>query len=380
MELKSKDQLQVGDILAKPIYNSRGTILLSEGAELNENSIEKLSNIYGALGEQFFYIKTPGTENIKIEDKISEKVRSETAKSVRNKRIEELINQAKIISRQVVDYNIHDIDYYDTRSYEDYIGRHSVNVAIISCIIGRSMGFSDRELEEITLTGLLHDFAKTIDNDDEITKSYEEMLKCKKEQVLPFITYDLLKDTDYAKNGIISSTMLGSILYHHEHYNGEGYYKKNHNFTKRYKYAEILHVADIYDTLANRDIKSIVIDLPSNTLYLFEKNGGFTPKNIIAYFMRDCALSEQQKLFDTNVVEHFIKYVSIYTKGRRVVLSNGDIAIVKENLGKYSDRPEVVVIEGELKGKTIDLSKDMNSLNLVVTDYYHESDSNKLKK
>lgn len=381
MELKSKNQLKVGDILSKPIYNSNGIILLPENTELTEKTIQKIKNISSSLQEQYFYINTMGTENIIIEDKISVKLRTETSKSIRNKNIDNLIDDSKKIVYEITKHNIHDVDYYDNRNEEDYIGRHSVNVAIVSCIIAKSMGFSYNELEEITLAGLLHDFSRAIDDNVEVRKNYEELLKCKKEQVLPFITYDLLKDTDYAKCGKISTVMLGSILYHHEHYNGEGYYKKKYDFVRKYKYASILHVADIYDTLINKDVKSIITDLPLNTLFLFEKSGGFTPKNIVSYFIRDCGLSESQRLFDSKVINHFIKCVSVYSKGRRVILSNGDIAVVKENSGRYSDRPEVVVIEGEHKGKTIDLSKDMNGLNLVVDDYdYSCSNVNNLLK
>ena len=373
MEIKTKEKLEVGDVLAKPIYNAMGVALLPAGAVLTEKTISRLKSDYSGYTVQYFYVETPGTENIIIEDKISDQVRIETSKAVRNKEIREIIKYSKIITHQIINYNIHDADYYDTRSKFDYVSKHAVNVAVVSCIIAKDMGYSSKELEEITLAGLLHDFAKSNDADESIEKIYTDRLKCKKEEILPYLTVDLLKDTDFVRTGEISATVLKSILCHHGYYNIPGSALKN------YKYASILHVADIYDTLANNDEKSISTDLPENTMYLFKKSGGMTPKNILTYFMRDYgSSSEAQRLFDQDVVKHFLNCVSVYSKGRRVVLSNGDIAVVNRNFLGHADRPEVVIIDGDLKGKIVNLTEDKNYLNLSVIDYVHE-DENKLK-
>lgn len=368
MELKTISELEEGMKIAKPIYNSRGVTLLPAGSVLSDKLIKRLSNESDSIIEKYYYIDTPGTESIIIEDKVSEQIRNETAKCIRNRQIEKLMEQAKIISKQVIDYNINSIDYYDTRVDSDYISRHSVNVAIISCVIGKNMGFKDKELYEVTLAGLLHDFAKTSNIDENIIKMYEEKINCSKEELTPVLTYNILKDTDYAKTGEIPMTILSSILYHHENDNGTGYYKKDANFIKKHKYAAILHVADIYDTLVNKDMNSIEVDLPINIRYFFHRDG-ITPKNIINFFTATYSSLEDKKLFDRDVVLHMLKCISVYAKGRRVELSNGDIAVVNRNIEDHVDRPEVVVIHGKYKGKTLNLSKDHNYLNLIVSDY-----------
>lgn len=379
MEIKIKENLEPGDVLAKPIYNLNGVALLPAGAVLSEKNIFKLKSEYQDI-LQFFCIDTPGTENIIIEERISEETKIAASKAVRNKEISEIIKQSVEITKQIINYNIHDVDYYNTRCKSDYIGRHSVNVAIVSCIIAKSMGFNEKDLQEVTLAGLLHDFAKGTQTDEDIERLYTTRLKCKKDEIIPYLTYDLLKSTDYAKNGQISVSVLNSILCHHEHQNGQGYYNVPRDVLKRYKYASVLHVADIYDSLSNNDTKAILNDLPENTLYLFMKNGGITPKNIVSYFMSDySSVDENKRLFDKNVIKHFIKCVSIYSKGRRVKLSNGDIAVVNRNFLGHSDRPEVVVIDGALKGKTINLTENVNYLNLSVIDYVHDEKDNKLK-
>ena len=169
MEIKSRDKLEPGDVLAKPIYNSNGVALLPAGAVLSESNIDRLRKDYNDISE-FFCVDTPGTENIIIEDNIGEEVRIKTSIAIRNKQIREIIEQSKVISHQIINYNIHDVDFYDTRNKSDYVTRHAVNVAIVSCIIAKSMGYSEKELEEITLAGLLHDCAKYLSSEDKISK------------------------------------------------------------------------------------------------------------------------------------------------------------------------------------------------------------------
>lgn len=392
MEWKTIKELNIGDVLARPIYNENHTPLFNEGKVLEEKDIKSLERWFENNSFQRFPINTPGTENIIFEDKISELVRSETAKAIRNKQIDELIKKSKVISRQIISHDIHDVDYYDIRNNSDYMSRHSVNVAIIACIIGRNIGFSEKELEEITLAGLLNDYARMSINDISLSKVYKEKLERERQENITgnkndllnkivdvllkekmedsYISYRLLKDTDYAKNGEIPATVLNSILVSHLHENCIV-----HNNLEKYKYSSILHVADIYDMLASNDLESIKANLPQNTLYLFNINGGINPKNIVGYFARDYGTpDESQRLFDKKVVNSFLKCVSVYTKGRRVVLSNGDIAVVNKNIPGRLERPKVDVIEGEFKGKSINLS-DREYFNISIIDYAKTEDN-----
>lgn len=367
MELIELKDLKPGMIMAKPIYDSRNVTLVPAGVELTDKKIEKLN--YGASNfEQFYYVETSGAESVIIEDKISENLRKETAEFIRNKQIDKLMEQAKRIRDNVIDYNISNVDYYDTRNKEEYVSRHSVNVAIVACIIGRSMELSYEELYELTLAGLLHDFARISKVDEQIYKYYESKLVCPREKLTPILSYAYLKETDYFKFNIIPTTVLMSILYHHENENGTGYYMKDSKTIKKYKYASILHVADVYDSLINKDKDSLKIDLPIKQQYFFERDG-INPRTIINFFMSDCSADDEQRLFDKKVIKNFLKYISLYTKGKRVLLSNGDEAIVNRNIENYIERPEVVVVSGELKGETIDLSTDKDHFNLIVEDY-----------
>ena len=52
----------------------------------------------------------------------------------------------------------------DIQVHCDYTYRHSINVAIISGILGKSIGLKKEQLEDLVLAGLLHDIGKIMIN------------------------------------------------------------------------------------------------------------------------------------------------------------------------------------------------------------------------
>ena len=56
------------------------------------------------------------------------------------------------------------------RQVNDSTYAHSLNVAIISRIIGKWLHFSNEELDTLTLAGLLHDIGKTKIPDEVLNK------------------------------------------------------------------------------------------------------------------------------------------------------------------------------------------------------------------
>lgn len=52
------------------------------------------------------------------------------------------------------------LDMTDLRSYDDYTYAHSVNVAVLCCVIGMGMGMSERDLNYLVTAALLHDLGK----------------------------------------------------------------------------------------------------------------------------------------------------------------------------------------------------------------------------
>lgn len=176
--------------------------------------------------------------------------------------IEQVRNLMKIIRRfekipvnifkQVVDNHILPIvESYSAINYlnldrprEEYIFHHSVNVALLSGIIGKWLGYDKSEIAQLTLAGLLHDIGKTQVPDEILNKAgkltYHEM------QIVQLHSahgYRLLTAT-----ADLTPDVLLAILQHHERLDGSGYPGHFEQF-KIHRHAQIIAVADTYDAI-----------------------------------------------------------------------------------------------------------------------------------
>ena len=129
---------------------------------------------------------------------------------------------------------------------------HPLNVAVISCLIGKKLEYQTRNIDELILGALLHDIGKyKIDLQGEsplLTLNEEEV----KEH--PIIGYKILKE----KLGL-SEVIAKVALEHHENNDGSGYPKglSNDYITE---YAQIVNVANYYDNLAFNRTHILVIN------------------------------------------------------------------------------------------------------------------------
>ena len=122
---------------------------------------------------------------------------------------------------------------------------HSLNVAILSGVLGRVVGMSQRQLEEIVLAGLLHDIGKlripreilykedTLDPDE-----FEKM------QEHPLFGAAILK-----KNRIGNPQIAAAVRFHHEKRDGSGY-PEGLVENQIPAAAQIIAVCDVFDALS----------------------------------------------------------------------------------------------------------------------------------
>ncbi|HKL41681.1 MAG TPA: HD-GYP domain-containing protein [Clostridia bacterium] len=127
--------------------------------------------------------------------------------------------------------------------HDPYTKGHSLSVAKISKSMGEAMNLSEEDLNELYLTGLLHDIAKTFIDSDLLNKkgplTYKEFEKIKEH---PGKGADLLANIETLK------VIEESVRYHHERCDGKGYpdgLKKN----EIPRNARIICVADAYDAM-----------------------------------------------------------------------------------------------------------------------------------
>ena len=163
--VKAED-LKVGMRLARPIYNKKGTLLYGRNDKITKQGIESVKN-FGLIG---LYILEPAEPLPPMSEEEIEFERFQTVgvfsikgdldAIMQNKSPANLIKQAdELISRFGNLY--HKISFnQNLRSSEDYVYKHSLNVAILSALISHRAGFGVVEQTEVVVAALLHDLGK----------------------------------------------------------------------------------------------------------------------------------------------------------------------------------------------------------------------------
>lgn len=138
----------------------------------------------------------------------------------------------------------HIVDMVKIKSEHTY--RHCVNVGIISAIIGSWLGYSDDEIRNLMLAGLLHDTGKAIIPLEILNKpsklNNEEMRTMRSHSAL---SYKFLSDF----NSFPESIKVGA-LQHHERLDGSGY-PIGLEAEDIHEFAKIIAIADTYDAITS---------------------------------------------------------------------------------------------------------------------------------
>ncbi len=177
------------------------------------------------------------------------------------------------------------IEFFDMlhnmRMDNDSTYAHSLNVALISRMIGTWLNFSEEELDTLTLAGLLHDIGKTKIPDEILnkeTKLTDEEFALIKQH--PQYGYDILK------NQPLDSHVKKAALMHHERCDGSGY-PMGITMNEIDDYALIISIADVYDAMtAARSYREPLC--PFQVIAEFEKDGfqKYKPKYILTFLER----------------------------------------------------------------------------------------------
>jgi len=132
---------------------------------------------------------------------------------------------------------------------DDYTFRHSLNVAVIAGVVGKWLQYSEDQIKDLVLAGLLHDIGKTGIPLDILNKpgklTAQEMDVMKQHSRLG---YELI-----VREKEINSLVKEAILQHHERLDGSGYPKNllKHDISR---IASIIAVADTYDAMTSHRV------------------------------------------------------------------------------------------------------------------------------
>ncbi len=343
--------LQPGQILAKNINLGKKRVLLRRGVTLTSSVIKKIEQ----LGLQGVYIDDEISRDINISSVISDELKYKAIKGVSSFFLhanredvpasEKQLGTIRNIMLGIVDEvqsNVNvKINIVDLRTYDDYTFSHSINVAVLSVVVGTVLGLSKPELNDLALGALIHDIGKVFCDKNIINKpgkltpeEYEEVKK----------HVDRGYNYLYSSKSIPESSKL-AVLTHHEKFNGQGYPDKKAGEEIPF-YGRIISVVDVYDALtSDRSYRQAML-----------------PSRAFEYI-----LSGYNTMFDPLIVESFIKKVAFYPVGTCVQLSNGTVGIVVENFNSSYLRPLIRIIKDKkLTEDYLDLAHDSSTLNITI--------------
>ncbi|MBB6216738.1 HD-GYP domain-containing protein (c-di-GMP phosphodiesterase class II) [Anaerosolibacter carboniphilus] len=371
MRLIPVNCIKEGSTLAQALYDKDGRILLHKGVELNDGLLKKVED----SGISMIYINDEYSSN-EIEDIIEPKVRIAAINALRetftsfernNQQLKGKTNSLKErqLLKQRDDYfhnlnsltkNIVDeissaksvlVSLVDIKSMDNYTYEHSVNVAVLSLVLGTELRLSKNDLYDLAIGAMLHDIGKAFIPKDILLKK------------------DPLTDEEYAiakehtTRGYSYLKELYSIpgpariiaLQHHEKVDGTGY-PGGLTGNKISKLAKIIAITDTYDAMTS--------DKP------YKK--AVAPQEAIEYIMGSAGTH-----FDFEMAQTFVRKVVPYPVGTLVRLSNGDYGVVEKVVPNFPLRPTVKVIRQtavSIKMVEIDLLKETN---LVIEGIQYET-------
>ncbi|MCL2050740.1 MAG: HD domain-containing protein [Lachnospiraceae bacterium] len=166
MLFKKTDELKVGMRLARPIYNKTGVLLYERNSLLSSQGIESIRN-FGLIG---IYILEPAEPVPPMTEADLEFERFQTmcVFAIADELNRILTGKKQQRTHVIVAEIIKNYGYVNEkvnfvqnlRSNEDYIFKHSMNVAILAALLATSMKLSLSERNDVVIAALTHDIGK----------------------------------------------------------------------------------------------------------------------------------------------------------------------------------------------------------------------------
>lgn len=193
---------------------------------------------------------------------------------------------------------------------------HSINVSVISLLLGKSMACEPEQMQELGIGALLHDIGK-IElpvrlrwNDGELSGAERAVYRD-----------HVIKGVELARRMGLSLDAQQVIAQHHEQADGTGYPKKlaGDQITRP---ARIVSLVNQYDNLCNPANPSLAV----------------TPHEALSLIY-----AQRKASFDPKVLAVFIRLMGVYPPGSVVELSDGRFAMVVSVNSSRPLRPRVMI-------------------------------------
>lgn len=326
MKLIGINLLKPGEKLASAVYSASGKAIVNAGVVMTESYIDRLKK----LGIYNIYVDDDDFKDIELVEAVSINSRAQANKVFRQ--VYDLFHKGKSFDeytvvdavKQIIDEikanGTTSISTLSSMVMDNYLASHSVNVCILSILIGNNMNYNFNQLLDLGVGALIHDIAR----EEESKESIDHIQK----------GFDVIKR--YKGISLYSSKV---IYEHHENCDGSGY-PRGIEGDSISKFSKIVSIVDFYDTL---------------TL------GPDGKPQMLPHEAFEVILAESDKRFDADTVECFRNAIAFYPNGCAVKLSNGQKGVVVTQNKGAPQRPVVRIVEGD------EIRKDVNLLtNLTI--------------
>jgi HD-GYP domain-containing protein (c-di-GMP phosphodiesterase class II) len=348
-------------VLARPVLDEKGMVLVGAGVKLSERMVTRLKQ----LGVHSLYIEDARTDDLVIRDAVSDETRRTAVNTVYSSMLQLVESErgtrrasrpqigrelSKVFQDILADLKSNPNSLLTLASIftvDGYLYHHSVNVAILATAIGLARGYGQKELTELGIGALLHDVGSTKVPQELLNKPgiYTELEFETVKQHTQW-GYEILRDQDG-----VSLLSAHVALQHHERLNGTGYPRALKG-SDIHEYAQIVGICDVYEALVSKRFHREA-HLPHEALEFIMGAGG--------------------SLFDIDLVKLFAKNVAIYPIGMTVRLSTNETAVVVSLNPEYPQRPVVRLLTDEAGRQLtqpydIDLTKQLTMMIVSYTE------------
>ncbi len=290
-----------GMITAEDVYTFSNQLVIGKGTRLSDKVITKLRfysvSHFSIIVEEAKAQHTPpiamdsysktikaSPEFKKFNESFVESIGdfksnlTEILKSEQDIDVTELLNHTnKIMSEARNGIHVFDM-LHCLRTFDDITFVHSINVSLICRVFGGWLKLPSKDIEVLTLCGLLHDVGKLTLPTSIIQK--KEPLTDEEFQLIKTHTirgYKLLKD----KN--IDQRVKFATLMHHERSDGTGY-PRGLKGNEVSDFSKIVAIADVYDAMTSPRVYRDAL-CPFDAISMFENEGlqKYEPKYIMTF-------------------------------------------------------------------------------------------------
>jgi putative nucleotidyltransferase with HDIG domain len=200
-----------------------------------------------------------------------------------------------------------------------YISRHCLNVSKLAMFLARELGMGREEIREVAICGLLHDVGMMKVKQEVFTK-HAALDQEEWEQVKGHPIEGALLLT---KEVVLRDVVARVALEHHEKPDGSGY-PAGKKKSETHLYARLINVVDTYGAMVSPRAHRLPM-LPFQAMRVVMDDGA-------------------KGMLDWDIVQAFVRALSIYPIGSYVKLEGGEIARVIRAQPEIPEKPVIAVM------------------------------------